>query len=156
MNNTPMETEIQRPGLPPGRAGALARGVSRMLGERGCTCLTEFRLRTGRRVDLIALDRFGDFTIVEVKTSAADFRSDGKWQEYLPYCDRFYFAVPEDFPHAILPAACGLIVADGYGGAILREASPRAMSASRRKALTMRFARTAAYRLMRFIDPRTP
>lgn len=134
-------------------AEAVVRGVSRLMRDRDESCLTEFTLRTGRRVDVIALDRKGLFTVVEVKSSVADFRSDNKWHEYLEFCDRFYFAVPMEFPTDILPAECGLMVADGYGAEVLRESPSGSMNAARRKALTLRFARTAATRLTRASDP---
>jgi hypothetical protein len=134
-------------------AEAVVRGVSRLMHQMDEGCLTEFTLKTGRRVDLIAIDRKGAFTVIEVKSSVADFRSDNKWHEYLDFCDRFYFAVPLDFPTDILPTECGLMVADGYGSEILRESPPGAMNAARRKALTLRFARTAATRLVRLSDP---
>ncbi|MDP6390305.1 MAG: MmcB family DNA repair protein [Alphaproteobacteria bacterium] len=145
--------EVDHRAMPSGLARDLARGVLRMLEARGHACLVEFSLRNGRRADLIALDRHGQFTIVEIKTSAADFRADAKWREYVAYCNSFYFAVPEDFPHDLLPAECGLIKADAFGGAILREAAEGAMNAARRKALTLRFARAAGLRLMRATDP---
>lgn len=134
-------------------AEAVVRGVSRLMHHLGESCLTEFTLKTGRRVDLIAIDRKGAFTAIEVKSSVADFRSDNKWHEYLDFCDRFYFAVPLDFPTDLLPAECGLMVADGYGSEILRESPPGDMNAARRKALTLRFARTAATRLVRLSYP---
>ena len=134
-------------------AEAVVRGVSRLMRNLGETCLSEFTLKNGRRVDVIALDRKGVFTVVEVKTSVADFRSDAKWQEYLEYCDRFYFAVPISFPTEILPAECGLMVADGYGSEILRQSPLESMNAARRRALTLRFARAAAQRLMHALDP---
>lgn len=133
-------------------AEAVLRGVSRLMLNLGETCLSEFTLRTGRRVDLIALNTKGAFTVVEVKSSIADFRADNKWQEYLDFCDRFYFAVPMEFPTDILPSECGMIVADGYGAEILRGSPAGSMNASRRKALTLRFARAAATRLMRAGD----
>jgi hypothetical protein len=138
---------------PEGRALALARGISRMLGDAGQTCLHEFPLRNGRRADLIAMAPDGSFTIVEIKTSVADFRTDGKWPEYLEFCDRFYFAVPEEFPQALIPQSCGLIVADAYGAAILRPAPEARLNGSRRKTLTLRYAETAGRRLMRLLDP---
>jgi hypothetical protein len=131
----------------------LARGVTRSMMQLGCTCLSEFTLRNSRRVDVIALDRKGLFTIIEVKTSVADFRSDQKWHEYLPFCDQYYFAVPEEFPADILPPDHGLLIADPYGAEIIRQATPGTMNASRRKALTLRFARKASSRLTEFIDP---
>ncbi|WP_119461604.1 MmcB family DNA repair protein [Rhodospirillaceae bacterium SYSU D60014] len=131
----------------------LARGVCRALAERGYSVLTEFPLRTGRRVDVIGVDARGGTVIVEIKTSVADFRSDRKWQDYLEFCDLFYFAVPATFPRDLLPTDCGLIVADDYGAEILRQAPVLAMNGSRRRAQILKIARTASQRLQRLIDP---
>lgn len=135
-------------------AAALARGVSRTLQAHGGATLTEFTLRTGRRVDVIAVDAEGRVTIVEIKTSVADFRSDGKWPEYLEFCDYFYFAVPEDFPRELLPDDCGVMVADAYEAVILLPADARPVNGSRRRALILRFALAAAQRLNLYADPR--
>jgi hypothetical protein len=62
--------------------------------------------------------------------------------------------VPDGFPRELLPEDCGLMVADGYGAAILRPAPRLAMHASRRRALTLRLAYTASQRLRRVLDPR--
>ena len=144
-------------GRPPdegGLAAALARGVCRSLMDRGAATLTEFTLASGRRADVIALEPDGRVTIVEIKTSPADFRGDGKWPEYLDYCDRFYFAVPEGFPHDLLPPDHGLMIADAYEALVLRPSDERAINPARRRALTLRFARAAAQRLTRLSDPR--
>jgi hypothetical protein len=135
-------------------AAALARGVSRTLRAHGGATLTEFTLRTGRRVDVIGVDDDGRVTIVEIKTSVADFRGDGKWPEYLEFCDYFYFAVPEDFPRDLLPGGCGVMVADAYEALILVPAEARPVNGSRRRALILRFARAAAQRLGVYTDPR--
>lgn len=135
-------------------AAALARGVSRTLRAHGGATLTEFTLRTGRRVDVIGVDDEGRVTIVEIKTSVADFRSDGKWPEYLDFCDYFYFAVPEDFPRDLLPIECGVMVADAYEALILVPSEARPVNGSRRRALILRFARAAAQRLNAYTDPR--
>ncbi len=132
----------------------VTRGVCRFLAEEGYGPLVEFRLPNRRRVDAIGLGAGGDFVIVEIKVSVADFRSDNKWPNYLPYCDRFYFAVPPEFPRSIIPDEYGLIVADGYGAAIRREAPEHPMTTQRRKRQQMRFALTAADRLQRLTDPR--
>jgi hypothetical protein len=131
----------------------LARGVGRALAERGYATLTEVSLANGRRADVMGLGRAGELVIVEVKSSLQDFRSDAKWPEYRDYCDRFYFAVAADFPRAEIPADCGLIVADGFGGAVLREAPLLALAAARRKAVTLRFALLGSERLRRLLDP---
>ncbi|MFQ5775112.1 MAG: MmcB family DNA repair protein [Kiloniellaceae bacterium] len=132
----------------------LARGVCRALHQLGYTSLTEFKLGCGRRVDVIGVDPGGLILIVEIKSSLEDFRADRKWREYLAYCDHFYFAVPEDFPREVLPEDCGLLVADPYGAAVLREAPPLRLNPTRRRAQILRFAHTAALRLARHTDPR--
>ena len=134
-------------------AQAVARGVCRLLSELGQASLTEFTLRTGRRVDVIGLAGDGLITVVEIKSSLADFRADQKWPEYLEFCDRFYFAVPEDFPQEVLPANQGLMVADAYGAAILRPSRELAVAGARRRSLILRFAQTAAGRLHGLTDP---
>jgi hypothetical protein len=132
----------------------ILRGTSRMLIDAGSMPISEFTLPTGRRADIAALDRDGLLTIVEIKSNLADFRSDQKWPEYAEFCDRFYFAVKPDFPRDVLPPNCGLILADRYGAEIVRPAeAATALPAARRKALTLRFARTAAQRLAIRMDP---
>jgi hypothetical protein len=131
----------------------LVRGVARALTDADHTVLTELALGNGRRADLVAIDRVGAITLVEVKACRADFVADRKWQEYLAYCDRFYFAVGPDFPRAFLPQAEGLILADRFGGEIIRPALLRALSPARRKAMLIRFGRAAASRLQAMIDP---
>jgi hypothetical protein len=131
----------------------LARGVARALAQRGYATLTEVSLANGRRADVMGLGRGGELVIVEVKSSLQDFRSDAKWREYREFCDRFYFAVAETFPRAAIPEDCGLIVADGFGAAVLREAPATSLAAARRKAVILRFALTGAERLRRLLDP---
>jgi len=131
----------------------LARGVGRALAKRGYATLTEVSLANGRRADVMGLGRTGELVIVEVKSSLQDFRSDAKWPEYREFCDRFYFAVAEDFPRDAIPGDCGLIVADGFGGAVLREPPLLALAAARRKAVTLRFALIGSERLRRLLDP---
>ena len=116
----------------------------------------EFTLPTGRRIDVAAVSDAGEFVAVEIKVSLADFRADAKWPEYLDYCDRFYFAVPEAFPLEALPDQHGLIIADRFGAAIVREANRSPIAAARRKSLLIRFARIAAERLARAGDPFAP
>ncbi|TVQ56265.1 MAG: DNA repair protein MmcB-related protein [Rhodobacteraceae bacterium] len=131
----------------------LARGVCRLLIDAGAAPVTEFALPNGGRVDVIALDAAGVVTVVEVKASLSDFRADGKWPGYLPWCDAFYFAVDAGFPLEALPDDAGVILADAWGGEILRPAAPRPLAPARRRALTLRLARAAATRLRRTLDP---
>lgn len=130
----------------PETTAAVTRGAGRLLAALGYAPLTEVTLPNGRRADLMALGRRGEIFIVEVKSSLEDFRTDLKWGEYRPYCDAFAFAVGPEFPREILPEEPGLIVADGFGGAVLREAPVVALAGARRKALTLAFARLAALR----------
>jgi hypothetical protein len=135
-------------------AERLCRGVCRLFEDLGHAALTEFSLANGRRVDVIALDGAGATSIVEIKSSVTDFRTDRKWHEYLDFCDRFYFAVAPEFPQALLPADVGLIIADNWSGTVIRESPVFALNGSRRKAQTLRLALTAALRLRRTVDPR--
>ncbi len=143
----PPAASLERPGIP------LARGAARLLAGMGFAPLTEFSLENGRRVDVFGVGKAGALVAVEVKSSREDFLSDGKWHEYLDYCDRFYFAVPEGFPDELLPDAHGMMRVDAFGGALIREATNAPVTAARRKAMLTRFARTSADRLWRLSDP---
>jgi len=132
-------------------AQALARGAMRLFFDLGFSCVQELVLANGRRADVAALGRKGELAMVEVKSGIADFRADQKWPDYMEFCDTFYFAVSPRFPREILPQEAGLIVADAYGGAILREANWQKLSAARRKAVMLRFAHCAAGRLGRLV-----
>lgn len=131
----------------------LSRGVCRELQLLGYASLLEFALANGRRADVMALGGGGEIAIVEIKASLADFRADRKWPEYWEFCDRLFFAVAADFPREIIPEECGLIVADPFGAAVLRQSPVRPLSAARRRAVTLRFARIGAQRLRRTLDP---
>jgi hypothetical protein len=52
-----------------------------------------------------------------------------------------------------LPGEAGLIVADRYDAAVVREAAHRPLAPARRKAELLRFARRAARRLAAQVDP---
>ena len=130
----------------PQTTGAVTRGAARLMGALGYAPLLEVGLPNGRRADVMALGPRGELAICEVKSGLEDFRADRKWREYQPYCDAFYFAVSPDFPQEILPDEPGLIVADAFGGAIVRPAPQAPLAPARRKALTLAFARLAAWR----------
>jgi hypothetical protein len=149
-----MPAENPAPESDPLVAAELCRGALRLLAERGDSGLAEVRLGNGRRADILALDGGGRITIVEVKSSLADYRADAKWPEYLDYCDRFYFAVGPAFPADVLPPEHGLILADRHGAAILREsAALPAVPPARRRSVTLSVALQAAERLRRRDDP---
>lgn len=132
----------------------VTRGVMRLFTDLDWSHVTEMPLRSGRRVDVMALDPAGEIIVVEVKSDMADFLADRKWHEYLEFCDRFFFAVTPDFPRELLPddPKCGLILADQYEAVILRDAETDKLNAARRKSLTLKLARTAARRLTALLD----
>jgi hypothetical protein len=129
------------------------RGAIRLLENMGHGTLTEFPLKSGRRADILSLGGKGEIWIVEVKSGVPDFRSDHKWQDYLEWCDRFFFAVGPEFPAEILPRDAGLFIADEYDAILVREPAATLLPAARRKALTLRFAHLAARRLSGRDDP---
>jgi hypothetical protein len=132
---------------------AVCRGACRLMRQSGHSVLLEVPLPDGRRADIFAVGRGGEITIVEVKSSIEDWRVDGKWPDYLGWCDQLYFAVPVDFPQALIAEEVGLIVADAYGGELLRLSPRRPMAAARRKSLLVDCARLASERLARLEDP---
>ena len=134
-------------------ARAVARGTRRLLRSHGYSTVTELRLADGRRADIVGLSPDGTITIVEVKSSVADFRADSKWRFYQGFCDRLLFAIPTEIPSAIMPAEAGLIIADAYGAELVRDAVERRLSPATRRAMFIRFGQAAADRLHRFIDP---
>ncbi len=137
--DTPHQTAAER----------ITDAVVRMFLERGEACLREFTLRSGRRVEIIALGRDGRVTIVEVKSSRQDFLSDRKWPEYMEWGDQFFFAVSDAFPRDILPPedSCGIIITDGFDCLEVRPAPERKLAAQRRTHLTRRLAHVAMRRI---------
>ena len=131
----------------------IIRGTTRLLLELELASLPEFTLAIGRRLDVMAVGRDGRLVAVEVKSCRADYLTDRKWRDYLDYADEFYFAVAPDFPLELLPGDEGLIVADRFAATLIRPARPRSVAASRRRAVLLRFARTAALRLQGAADP---
>ena len=123
---------------------AVTAGVLLHCRDMGYAPLTEFPLRNGRRADVLALDKHGKFHLFEVKSSKQDYEADQKWQHYLEYCDFFSFVVSSEFPKDLIPGDAGLILADQHGWHQQRAPSPHALHASRRKTLTLEFARRAA------------
>jgi len=140
-------------------AADVARGVQRLWLRHDIVAAPEVALGSGRRADLMAVDARGQITIVEIKVSRADLLGDAKWRDYLQHCDRFFWAVPAGFDCSpfdwpdMLPERAGLIVADRYDAAILRDAACHPLAAAARKRETLAFARRAARRLLYTVDP---
>ena len=134
-------------------ASAIQRGVGRLLRDHNFAVITEFTLASGRRADMIGLSSSGTLWIIEIKSSAEDFKADTKWPEYRDYCDRFSFAIPQTMNANLMPQEAGLIVADQWGAEIMREASSHPLHAARRRSVVTAFAQTAAQRLHAMWDP---
>ena len=130
---------------------SVTRGAGRVMVDLGYAPLLEVCLPNGRRADVMAIGPRGDIVICEVKSGLEDYRVDRKWGEYAPYCDAFYFAIAPEFPSDVLPDHPGLIVADGFGGSVVRDAPLTPLAPARRRALTIAFARLGAMRTLR--DP---
>ena len=145
--DTPDITDLMKPGQ------LLARGVSRFLLSHDFVTVEELVPTSGLRVDVMALGPKGEIWIVECKSSRADYQSDKKWQGYLEWCDRFFWAVDADFPVELLPDDSGLIIADSYGGEIVRMPDETKLAAARRKVMIQKFARHAAIRQHAARDP---
>ncbi|MFV0513177.1 MAG: MmcB family DNA repair protein [Jhaorihella sp.] len=137
--------------LQPGQL--LARGVARHLASRGFVSVEEFVPARGLRVDVMGLGPKGEIWVVECKSGPADFRADAKWQGYLDWCDRYFWAVDMNFPTDLLPDGTGLIVADAYDAEILRMPAEDRVAPARRKVLIHKFATHAARRLRALRDP---
>ena len=142
---------MDMPRLMPGQI--LARGVSRHLLGHDFVTLEEVVPTPGLRVDVMALGPKGEIWVVECKSGRTDFRTDRKWQGYLDWCDRFFWAVDADFPTDLLPQGTGLILADGYDAEILRMGPETPLAGARRKMMVQKFARHAALRLQALRDP---
>ncbi len=135
------------------RALAIRRGTVRLLASLDLFTLPEVTLANGRRADLVAVSRAGFIWIIEIKTSREDLRVDQKWPEYHPFCDRLFFATLPDVDAALFPRDAGLIIADAFGGEIMREAPLHPLPPATRKALLVRLARMGAARLTGLADP---
>ncbi|MCV6824926.1 MULTISPECIES: MmcB family DNA repair protein [Halocynthiibacter] len=142
----PQDTALQ-----PGQL--LARGVARHLRHHDFVIIEEFVPERGLRVDVIALGPKGEIWVIECKSSRADYLSDSKWQGYLEWCDRYFWAVDSEFPSEILPDETGLIIADSYDAEIIRMGPEAKLAPARRKKMTQKFARDAARRLQGYRDP---
>jgi hypothetical protein len=140
----PVILTLSRPDITSG----VTRGAARLFLAMGYSPLLEVGLPNGRRADIMALGPRGQIAVAEVKSGLLDFQTDHKWHEYRPFCDAFFFAVAPDFPRQVLPEEPGLIVADAFDGAVLRDAPVATLAGARRKALTIAFARLAAGRAL--------
>lgn len=147
------QVDLSPPRVAPQPGQLLARGVCRHLASHGFACIEEMVPARGLRVDVLALGPKGELWVVECKSSRADFCSDRKWQGYLEWADRFFWAVDEDFPTELLPDETGLIIADAYGAEMIRMGDESKLAPARRKVMVQKFAFHAARRLQMLRDP---
>jgi len=131
----------------------LARGVCRHLLGHDFVTVEELTPAPGLRVDVMALGPRGEVWVIECKSSRADFAGDHKWRGYLDWCDRYFWAVDENFPTDLLPDDTGLIIADAYDAEIIRMGPETRLAAARRRVMVQRFARHAALRWQAARDP---
>lgn len=80
--------------------------------------------RGQRRLDLLCLNTKLDMIGIEVKSCKADYTSDSKWREYLPFTNKLYLMLPpslvaSDFYQQILsdikPHGIGVMSLTPYG-----------------------------------------
>lgn len=137
----------------------VARGLTRWWHRQRSVVLNEVPLPNGRRADLVAITPKGEIAIVEIKVARNDLLGDGKWPDYLDWCDRFYWALPPGMDSGPLCAAshqpdrCGLIIADRYDAQLVRDAAHHPVASARRRSELLRLGRIAALRLMQLGDP---
>jgi len=67
--------------------------------KKGFSCTAEIGImkRGKRKVDVMGLTLKGTIAILEIKSCAADYNTDSKWTEYLPYADMFSFVISDKF-----------------------------------------------------------
>lgn len=146
-----MSDPVDISGFKPGQL--LARGVCRHMLSHDFVSVEELVPTSGLRVDVMSLGPKGEIWVVECKSSRTDFQSDNKWQGYLEWCDRFFWAVDADFPTEMLPDETGFIMADAYGAEIIRMGPEAKLAPARRKVMVQKFARHAALRHHSVRDP---
>lgn len=148
-----MDNAVQRPPKDMTAGQLLARGMCRHMASQGFVCIEEFTPSKGLRVDVLALGPKGELWVIECKSSKADFQSDNKWEGYLEWCDRYFWAVDMDFPTDLLPNDTGLMIGDSYDAAITRMAPEEKLAPARQKMIIQKFAMNAAQRLQTLRDP---
>lgn len=112
---------MKRPDITKG----LIRASTSYLLKLGYSCTTEIGIqRRGRRkVDVLAINLRSELIICEVKSGIADFRTDKKWQTYLPHCNKFYWVFTHETAQLLesefanfKKLGCGVLVLDKVTG----------------------------------------
>lgn len=73
------------------KAEALKITAAMYMSKRDFWPAFEVQINMNLRADLVCVSRDYKIIIIEIKSSKADFKSDKKWESYLPFCDEFYF-----------------------------------------------------------------
>lgn len=73
----------------------LAHAATMYLIDRRYSAHIEFGVKDNRRLDIIALNTKGHLIGIEVKSCIADFKTDKKWRDYLPFVNQLYFIFDE-------------------------------------------------------------
>ena len=126
-----------------------------------------------RRVDVIGSKISGEIVIAEIKSSVADFTTDKKLAEYIPYADRMYLVFTKEVARKInakpevkarIPKGVGVMILgdDGYIK-IIRPARKTVVGESNRLSVLARLAwrngelskRNSAQRKRVFLDEAT-
>lgn len=94
----PQEPKPERKLTRKEKANALKLAVALKLSHDHAYPFFEVELNnlTRIRADVLAIDNHFKVTIVEIKSSKADFKADKKWQKYLAYCNKFYFCADDE------------------------------------------------------------
>ena len=127
----------------------ITNAIARSYYGQGDGVLREFKLRNRRRVDLVIINEKGWITIIEIKSSPEDFRSDRKWGEYINWADQFYFGVAHNFPIDILPKEHGIITTDGFDVYEAQPSPVHKLNGSRRNNLMRKMAKASMRRMER-------
>lgn len=81
--------------------------------NQGYFATTEFTLPNGLRADVIGVNEKGSICILECKASFGDYQADTKWENYLVFCDHFYFVADNCLSnHIVGPSTedkCGVL-----------------------------------------------
>jgi len=124
--------------------GQLQELVLKWLYGKGYACITEFTLPNGKRIDTIGFNELGHIIAIEVKSSQKDYLSDHKWENYLDYCDEFYFLL--DRSSWSKHSGPGLLEVKGKGLTIVQECGIKC-SCSEKEKLIFNISRSLSKKL---------
>jgi hypothetical protein len=95
------------------------------------------------RADVVAVNMRSEISIVEIKSSVADYRSDKKMLGYLKFCDKFYLGLAQEVYDKIchlVPQGVGIFIIDGSTTWIKKRATSHSVDPETRLNLVTRMA----------------